>query len=264
MKTDVQDHAVDFNELALLVAREIDYALKLSELAALSDKLHIASLTIKLGGPLPLENSPDASIERRAGIGGASTKPFLLLPRYPPAKDGWLFEIKYAPGPTPPSFHGPEGIWFTLPFQELPTAGDFLKGLPVRAIKGVSRTWAEKLRKFKISTIGDLISLPPSEAGELIPRVRSKYILELRFKAALLNAVVPEIPPSAADRHSLHGLLGKSPNDLRKLIGAEKFSATASEQLFNIISLLYTTINTSELKSYSLKDLRSPKKWDHS
>jgi hypothetical protein len=46
------------------------------------------------------------------------------------------------------------------------------------------------------------------------------------------------------------------PQRLRELIGADRFSDTASEQLFNIISLLYTTLNTNELKRHLLKDLR--------
>jgi hypothetical protein len=257
MKTDSRPRALDFNELALLVAREIDHALTLSKLADPSEKFHVTAVKIKLGSP------PEALKTARAASGGKpaetisdANQPFLLKARYPPARDGWLFEFEFSPGPAPPRYRGSNGVWFSLPFQKLPTAADVVKGLPVRAIKGVSKTWAQKLRKIKIETVGDLISLPPSMIEQVIPRLRSSYILELRFKAILLNAVVPEIPVSEADMRSLHSLVGMPPQRLRELIGADRFSDTASEQLFNIISLLYTTLNTNELKRHLLKDLR--------
>lgn len=257
MKTDSRPRALDFNELALLVAREVDHALTLSELADPSEKFHVTAVKIKLGRP------PEALQPARAASGGkpaltppAAAQPFLLSARYPLARDGWVFEFEFSPGPAPPRYRGSNGVWFSLPFQKLPTVADVVKSLPVRAIKGVSRTWAQKLHKIKIETVGDLISLPPSMIEQVMPRLRSRYILELRFKAILLNTVVPEIPPSEADTRSLHSLVGMPPQRLRELIGADRFSDTASEQLFNIISLLYTTLNTNELKRHLLKDLR--------
>jgi len=261
MKTDSRPRAVDFHELALLVAREIEHALTLSELAAAADWFHLTSLKVKLGGiPPDGKSGRDTAGKKKADPSPAADQPFLLAARYPPAQDGWLFEIEFSPGPEPPRFRGPNGVWFPLPFQKLPTVADVLKNRPVRVLKGVSQTWSQKLRKVKITTIADLISLPPSEIEELMPRLRSSYILELRFKAMLLNAVVPEIPPSEADRRSLHSLVGLSPQGLRGLIGTDRFSDTASEQLFNIISLLFSTMNTNELKRYCLKDLRPSQK----
>lgn len=261
MKTDSRPRALDFNELALLVAREIDHALTLSKLADPSEKFHVTAVKIKLGSPPEvLDTMRDASGGKPAETIPDAIQPFLLTARYPPARDGWLFEFEFSPGPAPSRYRGSNGVWFSLPFQKLPTVADVVKNLPVRAIKGVSRTWAQKLRKINIATVGDLISLPPSMIEQLMPRLRSSYILELRFKATLLNAVVPEIPPSEADMRSLQSLVGTSPQRLRELIGADRFSDTASEQLFNIISLLYTTLNTNELKRHTLKDLRpSPK-----
>lgn len=260
MKSDSRPRALDFNELALLVAREVEHALALSKLADPAERFHITAVKIKLGRPPEdLKTAPAKTRGKPAEKVLGESRAFLLTARYPPAREGWLFEFEFSHGPAPSRYRGPDGVWFPLPFQKLPTAADFLRSLPVRAIKGVSKTWTQKLGKMKIATIGDLISLPPSMIEQVMRRLRSSYVLELRFKAILLNAVLPEIPPSEADMRSLHSLVGLPPQRLRDLIGADRFSDTASEQLFNILSLLYTTLNTNELRRHALKDLRPAK-----
>jgi len=67
---------------------------------------------------------------------------------------------------------------------------------------------------------------------------------------------VPEIPISRADDYSLFELIGKSETDIRKFIGQKQISATASEHLYWLLSLLNIVIDGRVLRRILLKDLR--------
>ena len=99
-------------------------------------------------------------------------------------------------------------------------------------------------------------SLKHSELLGVSRKTSSRYPLELFAKAQLLRFVVPEIPKSSADDYSLFELLGKSATDLRSLISQNQISATASEQLYWLLSLLNIVIDRRVLRKIHLKDLR--------
>ena len=248
---------IDFNELARLISRELDCALQISELSMeWAAKLHIASVRVKLGQQIPPLKPPDKKDEETAAADEDDVKPFLLLDRYPPSKNGWIFELEFSSGPAPPRVRGIDGLWITIPHQKLPTTADLFGPMPTTVLKGVSRRWSEKLKEINVSTVADLITVKQSDVDEMIKKTDSYHPVELRQKAQLLNVVIPEIPASPANHCSLFSLVGKSPYAIRKLIGVQKFSATASEQLFSILSLLFTTIDQRVLKQIFIKDLR--------
>jgi len=248
---------IDFHELTRLISREIDSALRLSNLSKdWEKKLHISNIKIKLGCL-----SPPAFELRRCDDPGEGSrddppKPFLLLEHYPHAKQGWEFELDFSAGPAHPQARRKDGVWHVIPSEPLPTADLLFRTMPIRAMKGVSKKWEERLGRQGISTVRMLMSLKHQELMDISKKTRSRYPLELFAKIQLLRIVVPEVPKSLADGYSLFELLGKSATDLRKLIGHKKISATASEQLYGLLSLLHIVIHKRVLRRILLKDLR--------
>ena len=248
---------IDFNELTRLISREIDSALRLSNLSKdWEEKLHISHIKIKLGRVSPPSVKTHKGDNPVEGSGGDPPKPFLLLEHYPPAKQGWEFELDFSAGPAPPQVRRKDGVWHVLPLEPLPTADLLFRTMPIEVIKGVSKEWAERLGRLGISTVRMFMSLEHQELLDVSRQTLSRYPLELFAKAQLLRVVVPEIPISLADDYSLFELLGKSATDLRKLIGQKQISATASEHLYALLSLLHIVIDGRVLRRILLKDLR--------
>jgi len=248
---------IDFNELTRLISREIDGALRLSRLSKdWEKKLHISNIKIKLGRLSPPSSKAHNGVNPVEGSGGEAPKPFLLLDRYPPAKQGWEFEMDFSAGPAPPQVRPIDGVWQVIPPEPLPTADLLFRTMPIQVIKGVSKGWAERLGGLGISTAGMLMSLEHGQLIDVSRQTRSRYPLELFAKAQLLRVVVPEIPISQADDYSLFKLIGKSANDIRELIGQKQISATASEHLYWLLSLLQIVIDGRVLRRIFLKDLR--------
>jgi hypothetical protein len=248
---------IDFNELTRLISREIDSALRLSKLSKdWEGKLHISRLKIKLGRespPSPKIHEDNRSVESSSL---EPSQPFLLIEHYPPATEGWKFEMEFCAGPAPPQVRRLDGIWHVVTQEPLPTADFLFRNMPIKVIKGVNKRWAEKFKGLDISSVGMFISLKHSELLDVSRKTSSRYPLELFVKAQLLRFVVPEIPKSSADDYSLFELLGKSATDLRSLIGQNQISATASEQLYWLLSLLNIVIDRRVLRITLLKDLR--------
>ena len=249
---------LDFNELVRVITRELDSALQVSHLSKdWEEKLHIASVRVKLGQRLHLAEQATERREQRDGTTQESLRPFLLLERYDPAKQGWMFEMELSAGPTPLQARELDGPWISLPLPPQPTVAALFRDMPTSVIKGVAGKWANRLKSSGVSTVGDLMSLGQEELNELLRSTGSKYPLELRFRSWLLDMGIPEIPASPADGTSLFQLVTKSPEALRKLIGLNRFSATASEQLSFLLSLLYTIIDQRVLKRIRLETLRA-------
>ena len=248
---------IDFNELTRIIAREIDSALRLSNLSKEWDeKLHISNIKIKLGRVSPPSSEIHKDDNLVEGSGGDPPKPFLLLEHYPPAKQGWEFELDFSAGPAPPQVRRKNGIWHVIPPVTLPTSDLLFRTMPIDVIKGASKSWAERLVRLGISTVREFMSLGHKELLDLTKQTRSKYPFELFAKVHLLRVAVPEIPISGADQYSLFGLLGKSAPELRKLIGPDRISATACEHLYCLLSLLNIVIDRRVLNRILLKDLR--------
>lgn len=248
---------LDFNELVRVITRELDSALQVSRLSKdWDEKLHIASVRVKLGQRLhPAEQATERR-EQGEGTTQESPQPFLLLERYNPAKQGWMFEMELSAGPTPLQARDLDGPWVSLPLPPQPTLAVLFRDMPTSVIKGVAGKWAYRLKNSGVSTVGDLMSLGQKELDELLHSTGSKYPLELRFRSWLLDVGIPGIPASPADGNSLSQLVTKSPQELRKLIGPGQFSSTASEQLSFLLSLLYAIIDHRALKRISLETLR--------
>jgi hypothetical protein len=248
---------IDFNELVRLISREIDGALRLSSLSKdWEEKLHISNIKIKLGRVSPPSSETHNGENTVKCQGGDPPQPFLLLEHYPLAKQGWEFELGFSAGPAPPQVRRKDGVWHVIPLEPLPTVDLLFLTMPIQVIKGASKGWTERLGSLDISSIGTLMSLKHQELLDVSRRTRSRYPLELFAKTQLLRVVVPEIPSSLADDYSLFELLGKSATDLRKLIGEKKISATASEQLYGLLSMLNIVIDRRVLNRILLKDLR--------
>ncbi|MEJ2102167.1 MAG: hypothetical protein P8X68_19690 [Desulfobacterales bacterium] len=248
---------IDFNELTRLISREVDGALQLSRLSkGWEGKLHISHIKIKLGRVSPPSSETHDGGSPVEGAGGEPHKPFLLLNHYPPAKQGWEFEMDFSAGTAPPQVRPIDGVWHVIPPEPLPTADLLFRTMPIQVMKGVSKWWAARLGHLGISTVGTLMSLEHRELIEISQKTRSRYPLELFAKAQLLRVVVPEIPISKADEYSLFELIGKSATDLRKLIGQKQILATASEHLYWLISMLQIAMAGRVLRQIFLKDLR--------
>jgi hypothetical protein len=248
---------IDFNELTRLISREIDSALRLPNLSKeWEEKLHISRIRIRLGRVSPPSSKihdDDIPVE---GSDGEPPKPFLLLDHYPPAKQGWEFEMDFSAGAAPPQVRRIDSVWHVIPSEPLLTADLLFRTMPLQVMKGVRKPWAARLRRLGVSTVGMLISLEHPELIDISQKTRSRYPLELFARAQLLRVVVPEIPISPADDYSLFELIEKSATDLRGLIGQKQFSATASEHLYWLISLLQIAITAQVLRRIFLKDLR--------
>ena len=248
---------IDFHELARLISREIDSALRLSNLSKdWEKKLHISNIKIKLGRLSPPAFETHRGDDPGEGSGGDPPNPFLLLEHYPLAKQGWEFELDFSAGPAHPQARREDGVWHVIPSEPLPTADLLFRTMPIRVMKGVSKKWEERLGRRGISTVRMLMSLKHQELMDISRKTRSRYPLELFSKTQLLRSAVPEIPVSLADDCSLYELVGKSATDLRKLIGHKKISSTASEQLHGLLSLLHIVIHKRVLRRILLKDLR--------
>jgi hypothetical protein len=248
---------IDFNELTRLIAREIDSALRLSNLSKEWDeKLHISNIKIKLGRVSPPSSKIQKDDNLMEGVGGEPPNPFLLLEHYPPAKQGWEFELEFSAGEAPPKARRKNGVWQVIPPVTPPTADLLFRTMPIDVIKGVDKSWSERLARSGISKVGEFMSLEHKELLDLTKQTRSKYPLELYSKVHLLRVAVPEIPISGVDRYTLLSLIGKSARGLRKLIGPNRISATASEHLYGLLSLLNIVIDRRVLKRILLKDLR--------
>jgi hypothetical protein len=254
-------HAIelDFNELVRIIARELDSAFQVSQPSRDGvEKLHIASVRVKLGQRLrPKKQATETDEQGKEAAQEDSPQPFLLLERYTPAKQGWMFEMELSAGPTPLQARNLDGPWVSLPLPPGPALAELFRDMETTVLKGVARKWASTLKENGITTVGDLMSLGQKEWERLLRITGSTYPLELRFRSLLLGAGIPEIPASPADRNSLFQLVAKSPQELRTLIGPKRFSATASEQLSFLLSLLYTIIDHRVLKRTRLERLRT-------
>jgi hypothetical protein len=248
---------IDFSELTRLISREIDGALRLSSLSKdWRQKLHIASVRIRLGRISPPSPETRGAISDVQGSAGDPARPFLMLEHYPPAQQGWEYEMEFSAGPSPPKVRRMDGIWHVVPPEPLPTADLLFRDMPLRAIKGVHRAWEQRFGRLGISTIAELMSLKHRDLVGISEQTNSKYPLELFAKTQLLRVAVPEIPQSAADDAPLSKLIEKSPADLRKLIGHQRISATAGEQLYALLSMLHIAIDDRILRQILLEDLR--------
>lgn len=249
---------IDFHELTRLISREIGSALRISSISKDTKKrIHVSRIKVKLGRVSPPGSDPQKHGKPREGSGGEPPKPFLLLEHYPAAKQGWVFEMEFSAGPAPPRARQTGGVWQIVPMETIPTLSMLFRNMPIRAIKGVSKAWAKKLDFLGVSTIGALISLEHRDLIEISRKTNSRYPLELFAKSQLLRVWVPEIPKSAADEHSLFELLGRSEAELRKLIGTKRFSATAGEQLHQLLCFLNVVIDARWLRRIYVKDLRN-------
>lgn len=241
---------IDFNELLRLVTRELDSALYTSNLSHdWQKKLHIDSVRVKIGQLSPPSENPDVTPE--------PVKPFLLKDRYQLANKGWMFEVDFASGSAPRKARIPGVPWFPVPIQPQATLMVIFADMPATVIKGIDVKWASKLKEVGVTTVAELGKLKWDVFEKLMKLSRSKYPIELHFKVRLLDIIIPDIPSSKADTMTLYQMVSVPPKLLRQLIGWRHFSATASEELSNILSLLYTTIDAQYLKTITFMDLRT-------
>lgn len=241
---------IDFNELLKLITRELDSALCVSSLSRdWEKKLHITSVRVKLGQLFPLPDDGSVAPE--------PPKPFLLKDRYQLANQGWMFEVDFASGPAPSKARLPGVPWFPVPIQPQATLMALFSDMPTTVIKGIGSKWASRLKEVGNTTVAELRDIEWDTLEKLIKLSRSNYPIELRFKVRLLDTIIPDIPPSQADANTLYQMVSMPPQLLRQLIGGRRFSATASEELSNILSLLYTTIDGQILKTITLLELRT-------
>jgi len=147
--------------------------------------------------------------------------------------------------------------WFPVPIQPQATLMALFSDMPTTVIKGIGSKWASRLKEVGNTTVADLGDIEWDTLKKLIKLSRSNYPIELRFKVRLLDTIIPDIPPSQADANTLYQMVSMPPQLLRQLIGGRHFSATASEELSNILSLLYTTIDGQILKTITLLELRT-------
>lgn len=244
--------AIDFNELGRLIAAELDSGVQtVNASVPLSGKFHITTMRVRLG-----QAQHDLSSEAEGTLPSIKKK-MLLQDRYPLTEQGWMFELELAAGaaPTKLKLQGKPPV--TLPGQLQTSAIEIFGKLPINAIKGVSSSWADIFIKADIKTIIDLVKIKHEVLIELVLRHKKKYPINLHTKARLLNTVVPVIPASPLDQFSLYSFLTDSPAALRNKIGVQRFSASASEQLSELIALLYTVLDSRILKKYTLQNLRS-------
>jgi hypothetical protein len=245
--------AIDINELARLIAAELDSGMQFVN-ASLpwSSGFHISSMRVRLGQmleelpPAPSEETPPSTVKK-----------FLLNQRYPLSEQGWEFEVELAAGAPVAKLKIPGKPLIKLPAQLHASAAGLFEHLPVAAIKGVNSVWTEIFNQVDIHSIGDLIAIKHETLDELVRSSKKKYPLNVQTKARLLNYSVPKIPASPADQLTLYFLLTEPPLALRKLIGTERFSISASEELSELLALLYTLLDSRILKKFTLLDLRT-------
>jgi len=239
---------IDFNELARLIAAELDSGMQsVNSSVPWNGRLHIASMRVRLG------QMEELSAEKYS----PNANKCLLYQRYPLAEQGWMFEVEIAAGAAPAKARISDKPPVTLPTRLQTSAAVLFSNLPVNAIKGVSSDWAEIFKQVAVNSIGDLIAMKHDALNELIRLNKNKYPLNLHTKARLLNTAVPKIPASPADHYTLYSLLTEPPKALRKLIGAQHFSASASERLSDLLALFYTLLDSRILKDFTIRNLRT-------
>ncbi len=244
--------AIDFNELGRLIAAELDSGVQtVTTSVPWSGQFHIVSMRVRLG-----QAQHDLTSETEGDLPSIKKK-MLLQDRYPLSEQGWMFELELATGAAPTKFKFQGRPPVTLPGQLQTSAMEIFGDLPINAIKVVAGSWADIFIKADIKTIIDLVKIKHEILIELVLRHKKNHPIDLHTKARLLNIVVPVIPASSLDQFSLYSFLTDSPAALRNKIGVQRFSASASEQLSELIALLYTVLDSRVLKSYTLKNLRS-------
>lgn len=245
--------AMDFNELGRLIAAELDSGMQsINTSSPWSGKFHIASMHVRLGQAeidSPSETGEEAPLP--------AEKMFLLHDRYPLAKQGWMFELELAAGAAPTKFQAQGKPPVTLPTQLQRSAIELFGDLPVNSIKGINSSWSLILLKAGIKTIDDLVKIKNKLLMELVRTYSKKHPIALHTKARLLNTVIPGIPVSPIDQFTLYSLLTVSPVSLRRKIGKQRFSASSSEQLSELLALLYTVLDSRILKKYTVQSLRT-------
>ncbi len=240
----------DLSELLTLVHAEMRTVIDVIEAEPLATcGLLVDTVRVKMGQKVAQAPTDEA------GAGEEEPVAVLNEDRYPPAEDGWLIELDYRPGQHQVQARVADESVAVLPIPRLRSAAPLFASLPVRAIKGIHHTWAKRLARFGIETVEQLAELNDDRLAEIVAKTRSRLPLEFRVKARLAGGEVPVIPPSDADRLSLHALAIRTPPELRKLIGV-RLSAIASRSLVSLIAVFVITIDTWALQELTLGELR--------
>jgi len=286
--------AIDFNELGRLIAAELVGGVEAinspdSGINTGGGKFHIATMRVRLGQThedllqedllqedisheelseeelprekLPREELPREVLPREVLLEPEDTLPsarkkFLLSERYPLAEQGWMFELELAAGAAPVKLMLADKPPVSLPGRLQISAIDIFGHLSIDAIKGVNNNWANIFQKYNINTVLGLVKIKHEDLIKIVNNQNKKYPISLHTKSRLLNTVVPVIPASPLDQASIYSLLTQSAAELRNKIGVQRFSASASEQLSDLMALLYTVLDSRILKEYTLQQLR--------
>ncbi len=234
--------AVDLAELISLVAREAEDGRRASvDRAAAPDGLQVTAVRVRFG--------------REARPPGDDPAAGPLPPsRYPPAHGGWEIEVDLGPGGGALARVG-TGEWGPVaPGRSL---ADVFGGRPVGELKGAAASWSKRMGDAGIATVAHLAAVAAPDLAALVRLTRSHRPLELRVKAQLLDVPGPWLPPSPADALALWDLAGKTPGELRDLVGASRCSARDADRLADLLARLVTALDSSVLRSTKLGDIRS-------
>jgi hypothetical protein len=123
-------------------------------------------------------------------------------------------------------------------------------------LKGVDAVRSRGFEAEGVRSIGELLALEEPRIAEIVQRQRSHRYLDFWVQATLLRTPAPTVGPSAADGTRLSDLAGRSPDELRRRIGAEACSRSAATRLFDLLAAWGTALDRRAMASVTLRELR--------
>lgn len=234
----------ELSELLILLHAELSPVIAaLTAEPAAQRHLEVESIRVRLGQAHDADTPSEAPDDS-----------WLNPDQYGAAGRAWLVQLDYRLNARDATIQVEPPV--ALPIPQRCTAVRLFSPLPVRAIKGVSHAWAERLADARITTIGQLADLSDALLQALMQQHRSILPLEMRTKARLLGSELVPIPRSHADASSLYAVAGYTAAALQKAMGPS-LSALASRSLSAYLGLLVTVLDGRVLRKLNLGDLRA-------
>jgi hypothetical protein len=198
---------------------------------------------------LAATHAPGIKIERlalRLGQGGDDHS--LFLERYPDASGAWRMEIDATPQASSPKAAISSSAQLLDRFTQAPVAW----------LKGVDRTWSQRLQSIGIATLGKFVAASDDDLATLVEKHNSAQPLLLRARARLLRYPLPVWAASPLDQQAISDLVLQPLAVWQRQIAGTVVTAAELAALIEVAEVAVNCIDLVQLRRIKWAALRPP------